>query len=318
MIARRLVPPLAASLAGIAALAGCGGSEPAPAPSAVRTTAARAAAKPALCDGALRVRVTGRVASPAAGELSGLVLSQERPGVLWTHNDSGDRPRLLAVRTSGATVAEVALAGAENVDWEDIAIGPRGALLVGDIGDNLAQRPSVVVYRVPEPRATDPAGTTTTTTVAARYELRYPGGARDAEALLFDRATGAIVIVAKSFGGDARVYVARRASSRQVTTLRHAGTIRLGPVEAVTAGDVSADGRTIALRTYDQAYVWRRRPGETLTAALRRDPCRADADLAGEGQAEALALTGDGRAFVTVPEGPRPALRRYESSGRVS
>ena len=274
--------------------------------------AARAPAKPALCDGPLRVRVTGRVAAGAAKELSGLVASRSRRGLLWAHNDSGDSPRLLAFRNSGAAVAEVALTGAENVDWEDIAVGPSGALLVGDIGDNLAQRPSVVVYRVPEPRSSG------TVAVAARYELRYPDGARDAEALMFDRLSGSIVIVAKDFGGRARVYVARRPAPGQVTTMRHTGTIRLGPVEPVTAGDVSADGRTIALRTYDQAYVWRRRAGESVAAALRRRPCRADAELLGEGQGEALALTAGGGAFITVPEGARPALRRYESSGGVS
>jgi hypothetical protein len=92
----------------------------------------------------------------------------------------------------------------------------------------------------------------------------------------------------------------------------------LGAGEAVTAGDVSADGRTIALRTYDHAFAWRRRAGETIVATLRRRPCGADADLAREGQGEALALTADGRAFLTVPEGRRPALRRYESTARVS
>jgi hypothetical protein len=228
------------------------------------------------------------------------------------------QPRLLALTTSGRTVAEVALSGAANVDWEDIAIGPAGALLVGDIGDNLGRRPSVVVYRVPEPTAVDPARPITAAAVAARYELRYPDGPRDAEALLFDRARGAIVIVTKSFGGEARAYVARRPSSRQVTTLRRSATIRLGPGEPVTAGDVSADGRTIALRTYDQAYVWRRGAGETVSAALRRRPCRAQADLLSEGQGESLALTRDANAFITVPEGARPALRRYESSAPVS
>jgi len=256
------------------------------------------------------------VTSPAAAELSGLVLSHRRPGVLWTHNDSGDSARLLAVSTSGETVAEVTLSGAQNVDWEDIAIGSGGSLLIGDIGDNLARRPSVVVYRVPEPPAPGPA--TRTVAVAARYELRYPDGARDAEALLFDPAGRAIVIVTKSFGGEARVYSARRPSSQRVTTLRRGATIRLGPGAAVTAGDVSADGRTIALRTYDQAFVWRRRAGDTVGAVLRRRPCRVDADLLREGQGEALALTRDGRAFLTVPEGPRPALRRYETSAPVS
>jgi len=307
---------LATGMAGLAALAGCGsgGAARSAPPRSTATTAAAAvaASRPALCRGRLRVRVTGRVASSAATELSGLVLSRSRPGVLWTHNDSGDSPRLLAVRSSGATVAEVALAGAENVDWEDIAAGPGGALLVGDIGDNLARRPSVVVYRVPEPQASG------TVAVAARYELRYPDGARDAEALLFDRSSATIVIVSKSYGGEAGVYAARRPSSQHATTLRRSATVKLGPVEPVTAGDVSADGRTIALRTYDGTYVWRRRAGESVTAALRRRPCRARTDLLDEGQGEALALTRDGRAFITVPEGPRPALRRYEPSGGVS
>jgi hypothetical protein len=310
-----------AGLAAVAALAGCGASapEPAPAPSArtaAATATATAARKPALCAAPLRVRVTGRVTSPAARELSGLVMSRSRPGVLWTHNDSGDSARLLAVTTSGRTVAEVSLSGAQNVDWEDIATGAPGALLVGDIGDNLGERASIVVYRVPEPRVT--TSVRRSVAVAARYELRYPDGARDAEALLFDRASGTIVIVTKSVGGDARVYVARRPSSRRVTTLRRSGTLALGTGEAVTAGDVSGDGSTIALRTYDRAFVWSRRPGETVAAALRRPRCGADADLLREGQGEALALTGDGRAFFTVPEGRRAALRRYESGSQVS
>lgn len=309
------------SMAGLAAVAACGADDrrgeqgrraDATRTTPARTAAAAAAARPALCEGRLRSRVTGRVASAAASELSGLVLSPTRRGTLWAHNDSGDGARLIAFATTGRAVAEVALAGADNVDWEDIALGSRGALLVGDVGDNLAARASIVVYRVREPRASG------TAPVAARYELRYADGARDAEALLHDRAAGTIVIVTKSFGGDAGVYVARRPSARRPTTLRRAGTIRLGAGESVTAGDVSADGRTIALRTYDRAYVWRRRAGETIASALRRRPCRPDASLVDEGQGEALALTRDARAFITVPEGTRPALRRYEPSGDVS
>ncbi len=264
--------------------------------------------EPALCRSLLRVRVSGRVRSPLASELSGLVFSPSRRDLLWSLNDSGNSPSLLGVTPAGATVAEVAVSGAQNVDWEEIATGPRGALLIGDIGDNLGERPSVVVYRVPEPSASGSVAP------AARYELRYPDGARDAEALLFDRASGTIVIVSKSFAGSARVYVARQPSSRTVTTLRRRGAIALGPGEPVTAGDVSADGRTIVLRTYDRAFVWRTRAGESVAAALRRRPCRAGAELGGEGQGEALALTRDGRAFVTVPEGANPPLRRYAPS----
>jgi len=276
-------------------------------------TKGAAPAKPALCGTDVGVRVTGHVGAPGATELSGLVLSTLRRDLLWSLNDSGNPPTLLGFTGSGRGVGEVTVAGAENFDWEDIAAGRTGTLLVGDIGDNLAQRPTVTVLKVPEPRVGAASVAPT-----ARYELRYPDGARDAEALLFDRSNGALVIVSKSFGPAGGIYVARRPSSRQVTTLRRAGAVKLDEGEAVTAGDVSADGRTIMLRTYDRVFAWRRRPGETVAAALRRRPCAADAGLLGEGQGETLALTRGGRAFYTVPEGPRPALRRYESSAGVS
>jgi hypothetical protein len=280
-------------------------------PGASSSACSTAASPPALCRAPLRRRVTGRIDSPFARELSGLVVSPSRRDVLWTHNDSGDSARLLAVTTAGGTVAEVVLAGAENVDWEDIAIGPRGSLLVGDIGDNAAMRASMTVWRVPEPTASG-------TVAATRYELRYADGPHDAETLLFDRRARAIVIVTKSFDGRAGVYVARRPSPQRVRTLRRAGALALGGGEAVTAGDVAPDGRTIALRTYDSAFVWRRRTGETVAAALRGRPCRARVALAGEGEGEALALTRDGGALLTVAEGPRPPLRRYEPSGGAS
>ncbi len=297
----------------LAALAGCGGEDDGSGANASggRGGEARAAAArtPGLCEGTLRVRVTGRIASGAATELSGLVASTMRRDILWSLNDSGNPATLLGFTTKGRRFADVAVAGAENFDWEDIAAARTGTLLVGDIGDNLAQRASVTVLEVPEPGAG-----ATSVTPTARYELRYPDGARDAEALLFDRSDGSIVVVSKSFGPRGAIYVARRPSSRAVTTLRRAGTLRLDEGDAVTAGDVSADGRTIVLRTYDRAFAWRRRTGETVANALRRRPCVADAFLLAEGQGESLALTRDGRGFYTVPEGERPELRRFESS----
>jgi hypothetical protein len=301
----------------VVVLAGCGG-ESARAPTATAPPA-RAVALPALC-GRLRAAVTGRVTATAATELSGLVLSRTQPRVLWTHNDSGDHARVLAVTTTGRLLADVAVTGAENVDWEDIAIGPapgRGdALYVADTGDNLARRREVVVYRVPEPRVG--GGGPRASAPAARLALRYPTGAQDAEALLVDPSSGALVVVTKSFGGDAGVYVAARAAAGATTVLRRRGRLSLGFGEAVTAGDVSADGRTIVLRTYDRAFVWTRRGREPLATALRRRPCTAREHLLVEGQGEALALTRDGGAFYTVPEGPRPAIRRHAPARHVA
>jgi hypothetical protein len=236
------------------------------------------------------------VETAAATELSGLVLSRSHRGVLWTHNDSGGLPQLLAIGLDGRLRGKLGLMGATNVDWEDIAAAG-GSLYVGDIGDNLAQRPTIAVYRVSERSLSG-------WSQAERFTLRYPDGAHDAEALLVDPSNGQFVVVTKSLSGSASVYVGRAA-------LRRAGRVRLGNALQVTAGDVSADGRTVVLRTYDRVFVWKRRRGESLASVFRRRPCTARADLLVEGQGESVALTRDGRAFYTVPEGRRPPLRRW-------
>jgi hypothetical protein len=232
----------------------------------------------------------GRVDAPAATELSGL--ARGRDGTFWTHNDSGDAPRVLALDRRGRLVREVVVPGAQAEDWEDIAIRGR-TLYAGDIGDNRRQRPDVAVYRF------TPGGP------AARLALRYADGPHDAEALLVDPRGGALFVVTKDLDGRAGVYQAHRGR------LRRRATLELGLGQPITAGDVSADGRIVALRSYDRAYVFTRARGESLADALRSAPCVAGADLLPEGQGEALALGRDGRAFYTVAEGPRPLLRRY-------
>jgi len=275
--------------------------------------------RPALCS-ALGVRVTGRVATPAASELSGMALSRSQPGVLWTHNDSGDSARVLALAEDGRLRAELEVPSSSNRDWEEIAIarepgGDGDALYIGDIGDNLARRSEIAVYVVPEPQGGDRMSGATAP--AQRIALRYPDGAHDAEALLVDPLSGALAIVTKSFGGRARVYTGSpRAHGRAGTqTLGQAGSLSLGPGEAVTAGSVSATGRTVVLRSYGHAYVWTRRPRESLAGVLRRAPCVAGAGLISEGQGEAVAVSGDGRALYTVAEGERPPVRRYAAPG---
>jgi hypothetical protein len=283
------------ALAATAALAlGCGGKA---APSAPRR-----AQEPPLC-GPLHARLTGHVDAAAATELSGLVFSRSHPGVLWTHNDSGDSARLFAISTRGRLLGELHVDGAENVDWEDVAATP-GAIYAGDIGDNLAERQTISVYRVPDRSLLGRQ-------MAEPFRLRYPDGPHDAEALLVDPSSGALVVVTKSLTARAGVYVAEHPSREAVTTMSRAGSIPIGDALPVTAADVSADGRTVVVRTYDRAFVWSRRRGESLVATLHRRACTPRADLLVEGQGESLALTRDGRAFYTVPEGRRPALRRW-------
>src|SRR5205809_4863299 len=62
--------------------------------------------------------------SPRLVESSGAAVSRAYPGVLWTHNDSGDQPYLYATDVRGRDWGRLRVADARAVDWEDIALGP--------------------------------------------------------------------------------------------------------------------------------------------------------------------------------------------------
>src|ERR1044072_6506252 len=133
-------------------------------------------------------------------ESSGLVASRTMPGAYWTHNDSGDGPFIYAFDTRGDSYGTFRVSGAEARDWEDIAAGPgpqpnRSYLYIGDIGDNDAVRPEVIVYRVAEPSLSASTRKFTkrrhgSTEPAEGIRLKYHDGKHDAEALLVHPRTG--------------------------------------------------------------------------------------------------------------------------------
>lgn len=85
-------------------------------------------------------------------ENSGLVWDDEHQ-TFWTHNDSGGKPRLFEVDTTGKIVKEVYLKGASNRDWEELALDRETkTLFVGDFGNNRNKRKDLTVYRLPLPR----------------------------------------------------------------------------------------------------------------------------------------------------------------------
>jgi hypothetical protein len=116
------------------------------------------------------------------------------------------------------------------------------------------------------------------------------------------------VVVTKELAGVSGVY----AGPPEGGALRLVARRDFGLGGAATAGSVSADGRTVAVRTYTGVFAWSREPDEPLSRVLRRTPCRSRTVL-DEGLGEAIALLGDGRAFITVSEGEGPPVRRYDA-----
>jgi len=247
--------------------------------------------------------VVGATPKDALPEVSGIVQSRES-FVLWMINDSGDEPYVYAVDTRKGLLSKHRLAGAANIDWEDIAIAPSNAgndslgnrlndLYIADFGDNNAKRKSVVIYRIPEPEVF--ASSTISESSVKKFELTYPDGPRDAEALLVDPLRGEIVIVTKR-DAKSRVYSCDDLTSSP-GQLTFRGEL---PYTLITAGDVASHGRTIILKNYHKAWEWTRDPKEPLWKALLREGKRIP--YGPELQGEAICYDQDNRGYYTTSE----------------
>ena len=232
------------------------------------------------------------------------MLSRSQRGVLWTHNDSGDAPRLLAVGLDGRLLADVAVTGAEAFDWEDIAAGP-GALYVGDIGDNVAAARHD--RRLPRAPSRASAGGPSAAP-ATRLELRYPDGRHDAEALLRDPVSGALVVVdedarAAGPGSTSRPSPAAGddddAAPQRQPRARDAG--RSPRATSRRTGARSSCARTTARSSGAGA---RARASPPRCGAGRAPPARGSS---ARDRARRSRVAADGRAFYTVPGGPGAA-----------
>ena len=272
----------------------------------------------------------GELEQPALDETSGLAASRRRPDLLWAVNDSGSPPRLYAVGIDGRDRGAVDLAGATNVDWEDLAsfeLDGRPHLLVADVGDNVARRASVTLYVLEEPPLEgDRFAGGSTAQVAWTIEIVYEDGPLDCEAVAVD-PVGERVLLASKRTEPARLYEAPlRPSSGdagRVTAVRVAEIPNVPrPTEAdleedprfgsfrsqITALDVSADGRELVAVTYKDAYRFVRGGGETWGQAVSGMPQLIP--LPRMVQTEAGAYDRDGAAlFVTTEQRPAPLFR---------
>lgn len=230
-------------------------------------------------------------------ESSGLAESRRRPGVFWTHNDSGGEAVLFAIDAGGRLLGTVAVTGARARDWEDIAAGPCPAgacLYIADTGDNEAKRRDVELYRVPEP---DPGAAATAP--AERMTLRYPAGPRDAEAM-FVLPDGSIYLVTKGRRNPVELFrVPGPFRAGATVTLQRVSSLssaQPGRINQVTGAAATPDGTRVAVRTYTGLYLFR--TGDLLAG---NEPAADRVDLTplGEPQGEAVEIRDDGSVFLT-------------------
>lgn len=240
---------------------------------------------------ALVGRVVFSFVDPAITESSGLV---DLGGLMVTTNDSGGDPLVFVVDPrSGRTVGRTTFADATR-DVEALAPAGRGAVWVGDIGDNAEQRASVQVHRVPVGRGDRDVS-------APAYELVYPDGPHDAESLVAAR-NGRLYLITKGLLGGTAYAAPRHLDPDRPNRLRPVASVDVWATDAA----LFPDGRHVLVRGYDTAAVYTF-PDFTPLASF---------DLPRQNQGEGVSIGPDGRVRLSS-EGRHSAVLEVDLPGEV-
>ena len=268
--------------------------------------------------------VSGFVTHEKLDEISGLAASKNFPGEYFTLNDGGNPASLQRISESGQYLADYAVPGVINQDWEDLAsfeLSGKPYLLIADVGDNGGIRDSGRLHVLEEPGPEQQSGELT---VAWSIEFRWPDGARDCEAVAVDARRGEILLVSKKRVPAELWRLPLQPGSPERQTAELVGTLggieqpdqqqlalnpRYGRYRAqITAADLSPNGRVLAVLNYHAVYFYVR-PGqdawthEQLQRGLRLD-------FPWMPQAEALAFSADSqRLLIASEQRPSPVLR---------
>jgi uncharacterized protein YjiK len=243
-------------------------------------------------------RAVGQTAALASlPEASGLTVGTGSSAPLFAIGDSGS-PLVTVLDQSGAVVRKVTLTGAQVKDWEAITTarcGGSSCLYVADIGDNPRSRASVTIYRVDEA-----AATRSESVDAEAFELIYPDGPHDAEAM-FATNDGRLFLVTKERGRATIFRAPHPLRLGQRDTLSVATTVALPKADhpAITDAAASPDGKWIGLRSNDALLLYR---ASELLGQRTSTPIQIDLRAFREPQGEGIAFGPNGMVYL-VGEG---------------
>ncbi len=255
----------------------------------------------------------GRVTAKMLDESSGIIKSRLHQNTFWIHNDSGDEARIFAVTRTGDLISPagvqnyrgIYVPGAQNVDWEDIASDDAGHLFLEDMGNNANKRKDLTIYKIKEP---DPVKDTTATLVE-KYVVYFPDQTEfppkkdnfDTEAMFW---TGGKLYILTKHRADTftRLFRLDSLKTDRPNGLTYLGTYNTG--EKVTAADVTADGKQIAVLTYKSVWLFTQTQSSShwLDGEARMLPISAIQD---EGVCfdtpDTLVITNEQRSIYRLP-----------------
>ena len=245
-------------------------------------------------------------------EASGAAISAKDNEFLWVVNDSGGTNEIHLVQSDGIPRGSVKIEGASNHDWEDLAgfsLNGEDFLMIADTGDNDSRRDFCTLYVVREPNLPKNGKSISgEIALAWKIEFSWEGDPRDCESIAIDTKERKIILISKRNSPPEVHELPLRPITKKAVTKKIGITRVIAPSlgfikirNQPTAMDICADGSRAVLATYYGLFVFDREKGKTWSdvfAGKSHTPIRH-----GLAQAEAVALSADGRLILTLSEG---------------
>jgi len=241
-------------------------------------------------------------------ETSGLACSRTTPGYIWAHGDenTGSNKKIVAVHPDGTLAMTVKISGGDpgRDDWEDICTGTyegKNYVFIGAFGDNdLEFKDKYYIYYFEEPEIT--SGTKEIAVQYIRYG--YPDDkAHNTETLMYDNVEQMFYIADKVKGKVCTLFCLPFKTDYGTSTQKVTKVTELGNGEKfnfLTGGDISPDGKWMAIKSKKYVLLWERQGSESLSETAKRHPVQVKA-YQEETQGESLAWL-DATTFYTTSD----------------
>ena len=250
-------------------------------------------------------------------EVSGLACSRTTLGYLWAHGDenTGNNKKIVAIQASGTLAMTVKISGDPGRDdWEDIATGTyndTNYIFLGTFGDNdLKHNDNYYIYFFEEP-----AITSGTQTVTVNYiQFGYPDNqAHNTETLMYDNVEQMFYIADKVKDGVCHLYKLPFRTDYGTSLQRLVYVCDLGngsKFNYLTGGDISPDGKWMAIKSKKYVLLWERQGTESLATTATHRPVQIKA-YKEEDQGESLAWLDSSTFYTTSDQKKDTPIYQY-------
>ncbi|MBD3583346.1 hypothetical protein [Flavobacterium selenitireducens] len=183
---------------------------------------------------------------------------------IWTAQDHGNEPIVYALDRSGKLLKSVMVTNANNEDWEELTSDDAGNLYIGDFGNNDNKRRDLAIFKISASELSDrKASVSQKTTFHYLEQTEFPPkkSERFFDCEAFFEKDGHFYLFTKNrsanFDGTTFLYKIPNKPGHHVAK-------KLGEFKtcckfnrcAITAADISPDGRKVALLTGDKVFLF--------------------------------------------------------------